>query len=234
MNDKRRTSFVFMRDWIPIFNLLDDKSQVDELLRAINSLLDDEEPVINDSKVQAAWAFIGPKLQANIEHYDEVSRNRAAAGKKGGLASAKQRQANAKQTESNSEANIKQIQHDTDTDTDTDTVSDTVTDTQLLKEKDNSNELSKEKAELSLLPTNAIEEPKKNKRFVKPTREEVEAYIFTHGLGVDAGKFMDHYEANGWKVGRNPMKSWQAALSYWDRTDSERKTQKKSESFLNL
>ena len=232
MSDKKRTSFVFMLDWIPIFSLLDDKSQVDELLRAISSLMNDEEPVITDPKVEAAWNFIGPKIKANVDHYDEVCRNRAEAGKKGGLASAKQKQANAKQTESNREANMKQIQHDTDTDTDT--VTDTVTDTQLLKEKDNSNELSKEKAELSLLPTNAIEEPKKNKRFVKPTREEVEAYIFTHGLGVDAGKFMDHYEANGWKVGRNPMKSWQAALSYWDRTDSERKTQKKSESFLNL
>jgi hypothetical protein len=30
---------------------------------------------------------------------------------------------------------------------------------------------------------------------------------------------MDHYTANGWKVGKNPMKDWKAAVRQWERND---------------
>ena len=30
---------------------------------------------------------------------------------------------------------------------------------------------------------------------------------------------MDHYTANGWKVGRNPMRDWKAAVRQWERND---------------
>lgn len=29
-------------------------------------------------------------------------------------------------------------------------------------------------------------------------------------------RFHDYYEANGWKVGKNPMKDWKAAFRYWE------------------
>lgn len=32
---------------------------------------------------------------------------------------------------------------------------------------------------------------------------------------VEAEKFFDHYTAVGWKVGRNPMKDWKAAMRKW-------------------
>lgn len=54
-----------------------------------------------------------------------------------------------------------------------------------------------------------------NKRFVKPTIEEIEDYINEKGYQVDAHKFYDYYESNGWRVGRNPMKDWRAAIRNW-------------------
>ena len=62
------------------------------------------------------------------------------------------------------------------------------------------------------------EEPEKpkNKRFVKPTVEEVEAYCTSRGNTVNAQRFVDHYESNGWKVGKNPMKDWKAAVRTWE------------------
>jgi hypothetical protein len=30
---------------------------------------------------------------------------------------------------------------------------------------------------------------------------------------------MDHYTANGWRVGRNPMKDWKAAVRQWERNE---------------
>lgn len=54
-----------------------------------------------------------------------------------------------------------------------------------------------------------------NKRFIKPTIEDLEDYINEKGYQVDAHKFYNYYESNGWKVGRNPMKDWKAAIRNW-------------------
>ena len=61
------------------------------------------------------------------------------------------------------------------------------------------------------------------KRFVKPTIEEVEAYCQERGKGVDAQRWYDYYSSNGWKVGKNPMKDWKAAVRTWERSDSNGK-----------
>ena len=53
-------------------------------------------------------------------------------------------------------------------------------------------------------------------RFTKPTMEEVHLAAAKIGLSeLEAAKFFSHYEANGWRVGKNPMKSWSYALSGW-------------------
>lgn len=54
-------------------------------------------------------------------------------------------------------------------------------------------------------------------RFKKPTVEEVQAYCEERGNSVDPTRFLDFYESNGWRVGKNPMKSWQAAVRTWER-----------------
>ena len=55
-----------------------------------------------------------------------------------------------------------------------------------------------------------------NKRtFQKPTQEELKTYIKENGLIVNAQEFMDYYESNGWKVGRNNMKDWKATARRW-------------------
>jgi hypothetical protein len=37
---------------------------------------------------------------------------------------------------------------------------------------------------------------------------------------IEAQRFWDYYESNGWKVGRNPMKDWKAAVRNWQRNAS--------------
>ena len=61
---------------------------------------------------------------------------------------------------------------------------------------------------------------KPQKRFTKPTLEEVQAYCRERQNGVDARKWYNHYEAVGWKVGRNPMKDWKASVRTWERNDN--------------
>lgn len=55
--------------------------------------------------------------------------------------------------------------------------------------------------------------------FKPPSVDEVRAYCKQRDNGVDAEAWMAHYEANGWKVGRNPMKDWHAAVRTWERND---------------
>jgi len=47
--------------------------------------------------------------------------------------------------------------------------------------------------------------------------EKVKACIAERGYHVDAEAFISFYESNGWKVGKNPMKSWRAALVTWEK-----------------
>lgn len=61
---------------------------------------------------------------------------------------------------------------------------------------------------------------KKEGRMKRPTLEEVEAEIEARGYHVDARAFIAYYDSNGWKVGKNPMKSWKSALTTWERRDS--------------
>lgn len=54
--------------------------------------------------------------------------------------------------------------------------------------------------------------------FKKPDQAMLEGYATKILLPVtEINKFYDYYEANGWKVGRNPMKDWQAAMRNWKR-----------------
>ena len=61
-----------------------------------------------------------------------------------------------------------------------------------------------------------------SKKFVTPTIEEVRAYCIERGNSISPETFVDHYEANGWHVGKNKMKDWRAAVRTWEKNDSRR------------
>ena len=72
----------------------------------------------------------------------------------------------------------------------------------------------------------APERPKKRraKKFVKPSVGEVaeyaDGYIKSRNLRLtgetfQAERFVSWYDANGWKVGKNPMKDWKGAVRTW-------------------
>tara|TARA_R110000822_G_C15338773_1_gene495916 strand:- start:30376 stop:31182 length:807 start_codon:yes stop_codon:yes gene_type:complete len=53
------------------------------------------------------------------------------------------------------------------------------------------------------------------KKFVSPTELEVTRHAKENNLNAQG--FFDYYESNGWKVGKNSMKNWNAALSGWSK-----------------
>ena len=53
--------------------------------------------------------------------------------------------------------------------------------------------------------------------FIRPTVDEVQAYITEKGYHISAEEFINYYESKGWVIGKNaPMKNWQAACRTWE------------------
>ncbi len=57
------------------------------------------------------------------------------------------------------------------------------------------------------------------KRFEKPTVEEIAKYCEERQNGIDPQQFFDFYESKGWKVGREPMKDWRACVRTWEKRE---------------
>ena len=60
------------------------------------------------------------------------------------------------------------------------------------------------------------EEISKIKRFTKPSLEEIKAYCEQRQNKVNPNKFLNFYESKGWKVGKDPMKDWEACIRTWE------------------
>lgn len=73
-------------------------------------------------------------------------------------------------------------------------------------------EIHKEKAKGAKAPASV---------FRRPTLMEVKEYCEQRQNGIVAEQWYDYYEANGWKVGRNPMKDWKACVRSWERRRAE-------------
>lgn len=73
------------------------------------------------------------------------------------------------------------------------------------------------------IPESESEETTTTKsKFRPPTSDEVAAYCRERKSPVDPEAFMAYYTANGWRVGRNPMKNWKACITTWERNEKNR------------
>ena len=57
--------------------------------------------------------------------------------------------------------------------------------------------------------------------FIRPKPEQVTEYAKELGFVLDGNHFVDHYEARGWLIGKNPMKDWKAAVRTWKRNSNQ-------------
>lgn len=72
--------------------------------------------------------------------------------------------------------------------------------------------------------------------FQKPSLSEVADYCRERANKVDPEQFYNFYESNGWKVGKNPMKDWHAAVRTWEKREKEvapRKREPKEDVFTH-
>lgn len=62
----------------------------------------------------------------------------------------------------------------------------------------------------------------KRTRFRPPALQECEAFFTAHKSSIAQGnRFWNYYQANGWRVGKNTMRDWQAAARGWISREGE-------------
>lgn len=181
------------------------------LLDALLDYPDKGDPAFDDPLLDTVWLFIGNTLSENERKYEETSKKRSEAGKRGnkkrwGATDDIANIANATDDIANIAISIsKSISKSTDT------------------------KVSDSSSAEALPPT-----PKS--RFSPPDVETVKNYFAEKG-GTEgqAIRFHAYYESNGWKVGRNPMKNWKAAASGWisrDRDEAKKANAPRKRAFM--
>jgi len=75
-----------------------------------------------------------------------------------------------------------------------------------------------------------ITNTREEKKFKKPTIEEIKIYCELRSNNIDAEHFHSHYTSNGWMVGKTRMKDWKAAVRTWERNSKNKSSQNESKS----
>ena len=197
------SNFTFFESYSEALNEIEDEAAKGELAVAIiNYGCNGSEPELSTGWLRAVFAAMKPNL--------DKSREKAKASSKTESKSVSRNE----KTESESvfpseKTESKSVSRDSENKNDFCPPKD--------KEKDKEKELKEE------LPNGSSK--KAPKRFQRPSLDEIRDYVKSHDLSnVDPEQFHAYYESNGWKVGRNPMKSWVAALQNWDRRDAPKTT----------
>lgn len=78
-----------------------------------------------------------------------------------------------------------------------------------------SNELTNERPTNDQQTTSNNNVKKERNIFKRPSIQEINDYCLEKNLQLDAQSFIDYYDSNGWKVGKNKMKDWKATARRW-------------------
>lgn len=197
MEGLNRDSFIFYKSF---YEAIAELESEEDQLAALKAIIEYALGILDKptSGVAAmALKFAKPQIDANNRKYEN--------GKKGGRATNKEPNANQTETKPKPNANQTETKAEPNTQNAEPNVNVNV--------NDNVNVFSKE----NIGDTHQREE--RARRFTAPTVEDVRQYAREHGYRVNAEKFCDYYASNGWKVGKNPMKDWRAAVRNWVRQE---------------
>lgn len=202
-----RESFIFHKDWYNAISQLDKDLRLELYDAIMRKALYNKPPSLSPMG-NLAMSFIEPQIERDFDKWLDIREKRSNAGKahRGNQYSVME-QTEHKQTNGTSVPTLKQNGTNG-----TVSVSDSVSDSVSV---DNNSVILKEKENTNVFPK------KKSSRFIKPSVEEVDAYVKEKGYHIDAPKFVNYYESKGWVVGKSPMKDWKAACRTWENTWKE-------------
>jgi hypothetical protein len=192
---KNRDSFIFYRSFFSATKCLNQAEKA-QLFDAICSYALDNEIGELNGTAQGMFELIKPQLDANRKRFE----NGCVKKQKISKTEAKNKQKISK-TEANVNVNVNENEE---------------CKLELINDNFNNN---------ILIDNNIITKKEKVKNFVKPTIDELIDYCDQNALDVNPNQFIDNYESVGWKVGKNPMKDWQATARNWHRNNKNKNNQ---------
>lgn len=199
---KGKKTFLMYSDVINYIDGLNDH-QVAQLYKATLCYANGLPVEIDDAEVKGIWRVIKHNMdQTDAAYQEQCDRNKENIRKR----------YNKKVTESTEE--YEAVQDATTCYENYDRIRPNTTEYDRNNDNDNDNDI-KEK-----VLSNDSTKKKTAKRFVPPSVDEVRDYCHERRNRVNADAFIAFYESNGWKVGKNSMKDWKAAVRTWEQRES--------------
>ena len=215
----KKETFLFYADWLNVIRDLPSEVQL-EVYQAIAEYAIYDNLIELKPLAKVAFGFIKQTIDRDTQKYISISEKRSEAGKRGGrpLKNNELKESNEKQkkqllSEKSKKSNCPLNDNDNVNDNDI---------SFLEKKKQKSDAaVSDLENENSESPIETLQTPKEQsgggrKRFIIPTPEEVQAYCDERKNGILGQQFCDFYSAKGWKIGKEPMKDWKAAVRTWE------------------
>ena len=215
----KKETFLFYADWLNVIRDLPSEVQL-EVYQAIAEYAIYGNLIELKPLAKVAFGFVKQTIDRDTQKYISISEKRREAGKKGG------RRLKDNELEESNEKQKKQLLSEKSKKSncplnDNDNVNDN--DISFLEKKKQKSDIavSDLENENSESPIETIQTPKEQsgggrKRFVIPTPEEVQAYCDERKNGILGQQFCDFYSSKGWKIGKEPMKDWKAAVRTWE------------------
>ena len=213
-----RNGFILYQSYKEYFEDLTGEEAKELLLAIFEYEKTRVKPTNLSTKVGCYFLVIKQQLDKNYEEYlKTVEKNRQNINKRWN-------KPNTKDTKNTSGINGIPNILDNDIDNDKD------------KEYDIDNDIDKDKKEKEI--DKEKEKPQEKQptqtKFKKPTKEEIKAFAVKEKLRTDCiNRFYNHYESNGWRVGKNPMKNWQASYRNWCDSPYDVKNKSSGNPFLD-
>jgi hypothetical protein len=202
---ENKKSFVLYADYIGMVKELTD-DEAGMLFKHILAYVNDTNPECDNRLVNIAFALIKAQLKRDLSNWQTIREKRVLAGSIGGTNKA------AKQ-------NVANVANATSAKQNVANVAVTVTDTVNVNVTDNVIENTGLSSSVPEVHPSNYKPVLEKKIFTAPEIDDV-IKVMSEKLDdftamAQAQLFINHYESNGWKVGKNKMQNWKAAAAGW-------------------
>jgi hypothetical protein len=190
--NKTRDSFIFYRSFFSATKHLNQVEKA-QLFEAICSYALDGNLSLLEGTPQGMFELIKPQLDANRKRFENGCKKKQKISKT---------EAKPKQTISKDEANVNvNVNHNEECKS------------ELINDNLNNNSKGVEIDTVKLMEI----DKNKNKRFIKPTIQEIKDYCLERKNNIDAEHFFNYYETRNWK----DIKNWKACVITWEKNKNK-------------